>query len=451
MAEPKEWKPVLREAFHPPHAQDELALVELGVPFHEQRSFEKQVPSWRWPLWGVAIEEIVGKEGSGWKRGKTIGLYGERPPVFAPVDVALGKTRMVSGELAGVVSYKDAKGNPQKFVMVVEPQFKTVKVALMGKADQTQDAERLFSEIAKWTAEHNFYKGQKIDATGKFLDLSDIEEADLILAEKTKHDIFFNVKTMVERWSDYAQYGIAAKRGVILSGPPGCGKSMSLKVLAKSLPCTFVWATPMHVMKADGFVDIYDLARELAPTVVLLEDVDVYGLDRRLAGTNPLLGDLLNSMDGLVENKGVVTIASSNYAEVLDTALTNRPGRFDVRVAVGYPGPKEAEAIIRRSLEKRKVAFKGDPGEIVKLSGALSNVSASGAHVAEAVNFAMMLAVERGRGRGGRLSVDATDLQDAVQRIVADLGQNDATEKSIVQENVLKWGNWAKDLWKSRR
>ena len=451
MAEPKEWKQVLREAFHPNQAQDDLALAELAVPFYEQRSFEKTVPNWRWPLWGVAIEEVVGKGSSAWKRGKTIGLHHERPPSFAPVQVALGKTRMVPEALASVVTYKDAKGALQKFVMAVERGYMAVKVSLVGKEGQTDDAERLFREVEDWIAKNNFYRGAKIDPAGRFLDLSDVSEEDLVLPEKTRRDIFFNVKTMVERWGEYAQYGIPAKRGVILSGPPGCGKSMSMKVLAKSLPCTFVWATPTHVMKSDGFGEIYALARELAPTVLLLEDADVYGLDRRLGGQNPLLGDLLNVMDGLVENKGVVTVVSSNYAEVMDTALTNRPGRFDVKVNVGYPAAKEVEAIIRRNLEKRNVAFRGDPGEISKIANALAQASASGAHAAEAVNFAMMLAVERGRGQGGRLSVDAADLQDSVQRIVADMGQGDATEKSIAQEGVMKWGAWSRDLWKSRR
>src|SRR3990170_1328101 len=133
--DPKEWKPVLREAFHPPNAQDELALSELGVPFHEQRSFEKTVPDWRWPLWGVAIEETM-KKGGDWERGRTIGLYGDRPPSFSPVQVALGKTRMVPESLAAVLAYKDAKGMPQKFVLSVERQFKSVKVGLVGKEGQ---------------------------------------------------------------------------------------------------------------------------------------------------------------------------------------------------------------------------------------------------------------------------------------------------------------------------
>lgn len=448
-AEPREWGPVLRQAFHPPSSQNEFALAELGVSFPEQRSFQKDLSSWRWPLWGVAIEEVVGKEGK-WRRGKSVGLHGERPPSFMPVQVGVGKTRMVPKDMAFSVLYKDENGDDRKFVMVIEQGFQSVDVAVVGREDQTKDAEALFSEIGKWIAENNFYKGQKIDAFGKFLDLSDIEEADLILPEKTRRDIFFNVKTMIERWGDYAQFGIPAKRGVILSGGPGNGKSLSMKVLAKALPCTFVWATPKHVMKMDGFDGIYDLARELAPSVVLLEDADVYGLDRRLGGPNPLLGNLLNVLDGLVENKGVVTIVSSNYAEVLDAALSMRPGRFDVKVAVGYPGPVEAAAIVKRILDRRKASFRGDPGEIVKIANALAGAGASGAHVTEAVNFAMMLAVERGHAASGRLAVDAVDLQDAATRIVQDIGQGEATEKSITQEARMAWGSWAMDLWKSK-
>jgi len=450
MIDPKDWEPTLRRSFNPPSAHNEFTLNELGVPFFEQRAFQKDLPAWRWPLWGVAIEEIVGN-GDQWKRGKSVGLHRERPPAFMPVQTGVGKSRMVPKDMASVITYKDAAGKDQKFVMVIEPGFQTMEVSLIGKEGQMADAEALFAAIEKWIHENNFYKGQKIDAHGRFLDLSDVEDADLILPEKTRRDIFFNVKTMVDRWADYAQFGIPAKRGVILSGPPGCGKSMSMKVLAKALPCTFVWATPKHVMKSEGFGGIYELARELAPTVVLLEDADVYGLDRRLGGPNPLLGDLLNTLDGLVENKGVVTIVSSNYAEVLDSALSMRPGRFDVKVAVGYPGPNEAAAMVKRVLERRKAAFRGDPGEIVKIANMLSNAGASGAHVTEAVNFAMMLAVERGHAAKGILAVDAVDLQDAAQRISQDIGFSEATEKSIAQEGEMKWGSWALDLWKSKR
>jgi len=447
--DPREWEPVLRRSFNPPSTHNEFTLKELGVPSHEQRSFSKDLSCWRWPLWGVAIEEIVGK-GDRWQRGKSIGLRRESPPVFMPVQTGIGKTRMVPKDMASVLTYKNKRGEERKLVMVIEPGFQTMEVSLVGKADQTEDAEELFGEIERWIAENNFYKGQKIDAHGKFLDLSDVADEDLILPEKTRRDIFFNVKTMIERWSDYAQFGIPAKRGIILSGAPGNGKSLSMKVLAKALDCTFVWATPKHVMQSEGFDTIYDLARELAPSVVLLEDADVYGLDRRLGGPNPLLGNLLNVLDGLVENKGVVTIVSSNYAEVLDSALSMRPGRFDVKVAVGYPGPKEAQGILTRVLTSRKAAFRGDPGEIVKIANALSNAGASGAHVTEAVNFAMMLAVERGHAASGTLAVEPVDLQDAATRIMADIGHDEATEKSIAQEGDMKWGQWALDLWKSK-
>jgi len=447
--DPKEWEPILRRSFHPPSKHNEFILAELGIPFPEQRSFQKDIPGWRWPLWGSAIEEVVGKDGK-WARGKCVGLHTDRPPAFMPINTSLKETRMVPKEMAFSVVYKAEDGKNRKFVVVVEQGYQCWDVAVVGGADQIKDAEALFSDIERWVTENNFYRGQTIDAHGQFLDLSEVVEEDLILPEKTRRDIFFNVKTMIERWGEYAKFGIPAKRGIILSGGPGNGKSLSMKVLAKALDCTFVWATPQHVKRGDGFGSIYELARELAPSVVLLEDADVYGLDRRLGGSNPLLGDLLNTLDGLVENKGVVTIVSSNYAEVLDSALTMRPGRFDVKVAVGYPGPKEAEGIVKRVLERRKASFLGDPGEINQIANALAKAGASGAHVTEAVNFAMMLAVERGHTANDVLTVGAVDLQDAAQRIVVDIGMDESTEKSVIQEAQMKWGSWALDVWKTK-
>jgi ATP-dependent 26S proteasome regulatory subunit len=322
---------------------------------------------------------------------------------------------------------------------------------VLAKDDQQADVEEFFTDINKWIGENNFYKGQKIDASGKFLNLADVTEDDLILPKDIKRELFRNVSQMVEKYEDYAKFGIPAKRGLILAGPPGNGKTLSCKVLAKQLDCTFIWVTPRHLKDMDGVSHIYEFARELAPSVVLLEDADVFGLDRRLGEFSPMLGELLNNLDGFEENKGVITIMSSNYAEMLDSALTQRPGRFDTKLLVTAPEPEEGHRLILRTLQKRQLVFSGDPGMLRGAANQLAEVRASGAYVVEMVNYASMLAVERGRGGGSRLQIDAADINDSVARIMASLELNDQTEKAVINEGVYKWGSWSQEVYYGER
>ena len=441
MAEdPKKWQPILTESFHPLRFPAQVAQEILGKEVSEQRTFQKMIPSWRWPLWGVAFEEMTTKSGGLWKRERVFGedWHREGPISYAMVPVALNKERAVIGEGSAVLQKTNGKG---KFIINVFRSMRYVVVSAIATEALKEDVEAFFSDMDKWIERNNFYRGAKLDAMGKFLPLSDVDEADLILPDDIKRELFRNVKTLVEKAPIYAKFGIPGKRGVIMAGPPGNGKTMACKVLAKRVDCAFIWCSPEQVYDV-GFSQIYEFARELAPSVVLLEDADVYGLDRRIGGFSPMLGSLLNILDGVVENKGVVTILSSNYAEVLDSALTKRPGRFDTKVRIDPPTEKEAFELLRRTLEKRKAVFSGDPGQLRAAGKALADAGASGAFVVEAVNYAMMLAVERGRANGERLVLDLTDLQQSVERVRAMIGLNDTEEKALVQEGVYKWGGW---------
>lgn len=87
-----------------------------------------------------------------------------------------------------------------------------------------------------------------------------------------------------------------------------------------------------------GIPEIYDLARRLAPCLVVLEDLDVLGGVDRNNHASRVLGQLLAELDGLETNQGIITVATTNELAVLDNALKNRPGRFDVRLHFPPPG-----------------------------------------------------------------------------------------------------------------
>jgi len=146
--------------------------------------------------------------------------------------------------------------------------------------------------------------------------------------------------------------GLPTKRGVLLLGNPGNGKTLAGKLLASELACTFIWV-PYHDSRIDdySYTDIFQMARELAPTIVFMEDIGSQGgVDRRSTPASRDLGELLNLLDGLEENIKVITIATDNYPEMLDRALVNRPGRFDVKIDFNDPDADQRKALLQKFL-----------------------------------------------------------------------------------------------------
>lgn len=448
MIDPKDWKQTLSDAFHPPGFFRSVVESVVGKDISKHRTYEKAIPSLRWPLWGTAFEDMTAAGASEFERLRVFGddWHRESAPSYQMVPVSLTKERAVMSDGGSVIQYKDAKGKTDKFVLRVFRVPRATVVNAIARDDQQENVERFFSAMSAWISKNNFFRKAKVDAFGKFLDLSSVSEEDLILPVQQKKDIFFNVKSMVEKYADYQRHGIPAKRGLILAGVPGTGKTLLAKVLAKQVDCSFIWVTPKHVMEMDGFSQIYDFAREIGPSIVLLEDADTFAVDRRINGFSPLLGELLQCLDGLVLNNGVTTLLTSNYSEVLDSALTNRPGRFDVKFRIDPPGPNEAFEMIRRTMEKRQVVWGGSPNELKSIGSMLADSQASGAYVVEAINYASMLAVERGRGAGSRLRVNPEDMRDAVTRVMAGLKSAMDAEKALGEEGLFKWGGWTEKM-----
>lgn len=125
------------------------------------------------------------------------------------------------------------------------------------------------------------------------------------------------------------------------------GKTLMGKVLANTIPGTFIW-----VPFGASYKHVYDMARELAPSVVLLEDLASHGgLDRRgHEGSSGQLSVLLNMLDGVEENDKILTLATENYVDHLDVALRNRPGRFDVLLKMDYPEVEQRVDLLQKLL-----------------------------------------------------------------------------------------------------
>jgi hypothetical protein len=174
---------------------------------------------------------------------------------------------------------------------------------------------------------HGPQRGSVYDANLNFLPRITGATEKLILPRRTEHLVnihIFGSFTLRER---FAARGMQCNKGVILSGPPGVGKTLLAKSVYEKTDMTTIIVTPAMIER--GTISrVYDIARRYSPTLVVLEDIDsAGGLSRKIAD-HPVLGEVLQALDGVSNNAGVFTLASSNHIERLDSAILDRPGRF---------------------------------------------------------------------------------------------------------------------------
>jgi hypothetical protein len=164
----------------------------------------------------------------------------------------------------------------------------------------------------------------------------------LILRGRLKEEIREDVHRFFAAQATYEEYGIPWKRGILLVGPPGNGKTLTVKALVNSVsvPCLYVknFRAP-HGVDEINIRLVFDRARRMAPCVLVLED-----LDAQLTPQNRSY--FLNELDGFALNQGILTLATTNHPERLDPAILDRPSRFDRKYPFEVPEQPERRAYL---------------------------------------------------------------------------------------------------------
>ena len=148
---------------------------------------------------------------------------------------------------------------------------------------------------------------------------------DLVLHGDLKEQIRTDIALFLEQGDVYERYKIPWKRGMLLLGPPGNGKTHMIRALTKHFdkPCLYVKSFRAQYSSTQQCVaSAFERAREVAPCFLILEDLDTLL-------TNDTRSFFLNEMDGFASNHGILTIATCNFPDKLDPAITDRPSRFD--------------------------------------------------------------------------------------------------------------------------
>jgi len=220
-----------------------------------------------------------------------------------------------------------------------------------GPAAGKKEVHRFAAGIDAAVRKRRLYKGQKIKYNGglEFLQPGARTWDDLSLQPGLKAELVANTVGFLKRSKELAKYGIPRKRGLILAGKPGTGKTLISKVLMSNSPgVTCLAADPALLVHARYIRELYDIAGDLKPAIVFLEDIDLIGESRGGPGARgDALNELLDILDGVKECSEVVTIATTNYAEALDDALCRRPSRFDRVITMRPPGRELRREIVR--------------------------------------------------------------------------------------------------------
>jgi len=147
--------------------------------------------------------------------------------------------------------------------------------------------------------------------------------------------------------------GLSIRRGLLLSGPPGDGKSTAIECFVNDIAGE---ATILIVEAVEHIRAVYHLAQTFAPAVVILEDLDLMTKSRQnpyaFAVKDDVTGELLQVLSGGSAYADIVTIATTNHPEAIDEALAKRAGRFDAHIRMGYPGDADKQRILDLYLDR---------------------------------------------------------------------------------------------------
>ena len=216
-------------------------------------------------------------------------------------------------------------------------------------ADERQVAEEFFQAVCEWGCEVRgeilvFHDGYFQKDKQLFESIKSATFDNLVLPGSLKQQVQDDFQQFLESREVYERYKIPWKRGAIFIGPPGNGKTHTLKALINQLdkPCLYVRSFKSDdETEQENISEVFERARMTTPSIVVLED-----LDSMIDNKNRSF--FLNELDGFQSNTGVIVLATTNHPQKLDTSILDRPSRFDRKYYFQLPAEAERLAYIAK-------------------------------------------------------------------------------------------------------
>ena len=247
---------------------------------------------------------------------------------------------------------------------------------------------------------------------------SNVKFSDVAGAEEEKQELK-EIVEFLKNPSRFTELGARIPKGVLLVGPPGTGKTLIAKAVAGESKVPFFSISGSDFVElyvgvgASRVRDLFDNAKANAPCIVFIDEIDAVGRQRGagLGGGNDereqTLNQMLVEMDGFETNSGIIVLAATNRADVLDPALT-RPGRFDRQVYVHLPDVKGREEILKVHAKNKPLSEDVDFKRMARLTSGLA-----GADIENMLNEAALLAA-----RDGRFKITMVDIQEGLNKVL---------------------------------
>src|SRR5579884_230830 len=356
-------------------AEEEAAYLRahLGVPEAQQTRVARRFPAWAANHVLVALEAVLRTAPYRVHEVVAFGYHGRGAPTFRTVAVTPDESREVP-EDGWYAAFRDT----MPFAVEVQaPEYDEpmLVVTILLAAEHRDIGLTLLRAVEAYP---NFYRGQVItideDGNPSFLWVPAVAVEDVVLEPETWEELRRQVLDFVPLEPAFRAARLPSRRGVILAGPPGVGKTLVFRALSSCLAgrCTVLWLTARAIGYPAAVPRLFALARSLAPALMLWEDLDLVVRDRE-AGNASILGELLAQLDGAGSSDGVITCASTNDPSVLDEALSSRASRFDRIIWLGPPSQPARLDMLRRftaGVPQMRADLRWVAGETAGLTGA---------------------------------------------------------------------------------
>ncbi len=366
------------------------------------------------------------------------GIPEPRPVSVARTNLACGPGRMQACVQSAVYLASEESGRRVAlFARLAAPQHGVSHCSVEIVSNDPEAGALISAELRELSGRLNCYRGQVLslgqdpftysEGMFTFHERPAMTRAELILEDGVLEDVERQVVGVSRHRAALLRAGQHLKRGVLLYGPPGVGKTHTVRYLSATLPDTTVL---MISGEALGLIGVAcSVARSLQPALVVIEDVDLIAEDRgEHPGQHPLLFELLNAMDGLDGDAEVCFLLTTNRADLLEPALAARPGRVDQAIEIELPGLAARQRLF--DLYARQLDIRSDhawvQGALIRAEG----VTAS--FLKEWLRRSTLIAAER----------TATD-QTATERTAA---ERTATDQTVTDQTLGDDGEAAEQL-----